>query len=199
MVLVTLEARPTRPEAIPGYNTAPDFETFKQVVKSVGCAIIGQTEDLAPADRRLYSIRDVTATVESVPLITSSILSKKIAAGLDALVMDVKTGSGAFMPSHERAIQLSESIIATAARADLKANVVITDMNEVLGTTAGNALEIEESMAYLRDDYRDSRLDEVVMALCAEMLIATGLEDKPSTRAGALRQGGDERPGGGAL
>jgi len=164
-------------EAIPGYNTAPDFETFRKVVKSVGCAVIGQTADLAPADRRLYAIRDVTATVESVPLITSSILSKKIAAGLDALVMDVKTGSGAFMPSHERAIQLSESIIATAARAELKTNVVITDMNEVLGTTAGNALEIEESMAYLRDDYRDSRLDEVVLALCAEMLLATGLDD----------------------
>ncbi len=164
-------------EAIPGYNTAPDFETFRKVVKSVGCAIIGQTGDLAPADRRLYAIRDVTATVESVPLITASILSKKIAAGLDALVMDVKVGSGAFMASHERAVQLSQSIIETAGKANLKTNVVITDMNEVLGRTAGNALEIEESMAYLRNDYRDSRLDEVVMALCAEMLIASGLED----------------------
>jgi len=164
-------------EAIPGYNTAPDFETFRKVVKSIGCAVIGQTEDLAPADRRLYAIRDVTATVESVPLITASILSKKIAAGLDALVMDVKVGSGAFMPSHERAVELSKSIIATAARASLKTNVVMTDMNEVLGTTAGNALEIEESMAFLRNDYRDSRLDDVVMALCAEMLIASGQED----------------------
>jgi thymidine phosphorylase len=164
-------------EAIPGYTTAPDFETFRKIVKSVGCAVIGQTEDLAPADRRLYAIRDVTATVESVPLITASILSKKIAAGLDALVMDVKVGSGAFMPSYERAVELSKSIIATAAKADLKTNVVMTDMNEVLGTTAGNALEIEESMAFLRNDYRDSRLDDVVMALCAEMLIATGLED----------------------
>lgn len=164
-------------EAIPGYNTAPDFDTFKKIVKSVGCAVIGQTSDLAPADRRLYAIRDVTATIESVPLITASILSKKIAAGLDALVMDVKVGSGAFMVSHERAVQLSQSIITTAAKAKLKTNVVITDMNEVLGTTVGNALEIEESMAYLRNDYRDSRLDEVVLALCAEMLIATGLED----------------------
>lgn len=163
-------------ESIPGYNTAPDFETFRNVVKSVGCAVIGQTADLAPADRRLYAIRDVTATVESIPLITASILSKKIAAGLDALVMDVKVGSGAFMPSHERAVELSKSIIATAAKADLKTNVVMTDMNEVLGTTAGNALEIEESMAYLRDDYRDSRLDDVVMALCAEMLLVTGIE-----------------------
>ena len=165
-------------EAIPGYNTAPDFETFKKVVKSVGCAVIGQTADLAPADRRLYAIRDVTATVESIPLITASILSKKIAAGLDVLVMDVKVGSGAFMPTHERSIELAKSIIDTSTRADLKTHAVMTDMNEVLGTTAGNALEIEESMAYLRNDYRDSRLDDVVMALCAEMLIATGLESE---------------------
>ena len=164
-------------EAIPGYNTAPDFETFKGIVKSVGCAVIGQTADLAPADRRLYAIRDVTATVESIPLITASILSKKIAAGLDALVMDVKVGSGAFMPSHEKSVELAKSIIATAAQADLKTSAVLTDMNEVLGTTAGNALEIAESMAYLRNDYRDSRLDEVVMALCAEMLLLTGIEN----------------------
>ncbi len=164
-------------EAIPGYNTAPDFETFRNVVKSVGCAIIGQTADLAPADRRLYAIRDVTATIESIPLITASILSKKIAAGLDALVMDVKVGSGAFMSSHERAVRLSQSIIATAAKANLRTTVVITDMNEVLGTTAGNAVEIAESVAYLRNDYRDSRLDEVVMQLCAQMLLVTGTED----------------------
>ena len=164
-------------EAIPGYNTAPDFEKFKEIVRSVGCAVIGQTADLAPADRRLYAIRDVTATVESIPLITASILSKKIAAGLDALVMDVKVGSGAFMPSHEKSVDLAKSIIATAAQADLRTSAVLTDMNEVLGTTAGNALEIAESMAYLRNDYRDSRLDDVVMALCAEMLLLTGVED----------------------
>ena len=164
-------------EAIPGYNTAPDFETFRRVVKSVGCAVIGQTADLAPADRRLYAIRDVTATVESIPLITASILSKKIAAGLDALVMDVKVGTGAFMPTYDKSVDLAKSIIATAAKADLKTSAVLTDMNEVLGTTAGNALEIAESMAYLRNDYRDSRLDEVVMALCAEMLLITGIED----------------------
>ena len=132
-------------ESIPGYNTAPDFATFRQVVKDVGCAIIGQTSDLAPADRRFYAIRDVTATVESVPLITASILSKKIAAGLDALVMDVKVGSGAFMKTPVRARKLSESIIKTAAMADLTTHVLITDMNEVLGRTAGNALEIAET------------------------------------------------------
>jgi thymidine phosphorylase len=163
-------------ESIPGYNATPDFATFRRVVSDVGCAIIGQTADLAPADRRFYAIRDVTGTVESVPLITASILAKKIAAGLDALVMDVKVGSGAFMSSQEKAVKMSESIIETAAKAGLKSSALITDMNEVLGTTAGNALEIEESMAYLRNDKRDPRLDEVVLGLCAEMLEITGLE-----------------------
>jgi len=167
-------------EAIPGYNATPDFSLFRKVVREAGCAIIGQTEELAPADRRLYAIRDVTATVESIPLITASILSKKIAAGLDALVMDIKYGSGAFMPSMEKARELANSIISTAATANLKTHALITDMNECLGSTAGNALEIAESMEFLRGDYRESRLDEVVMALCAEMLIVTGLENDRS-------------------
>jgi len=163
-------------ECIPGYNATPDFATFNKVVKSVGCAVIGQTSDLAPADRRLYAIRDVTGTVESVPLITASILSKKIAAGLDALVMDVKVGSGAFMSEFDQAMELADSIVRTAGKAGLTTHAIITDMNEVLGTTAGNALEIEESMRYLRNEQRDPRLDEVVLALCAEMLMVTGLE-----------------------
>jgi thymidine phosphorylase len=163
-------------ECIPGYNTAPDFGTFKSIVKSVGCAIIGQTSDLAPADRRLYSIRDVTGTVASIPLITASILAKKIAAGLGALVMDVKVGNGAFMESLEQSEALANSIISTAAKAGVKTHALITDMNEVLGTTAGNAVEIEESMRYLRNEHRDSRLDEVVIALSVEMLVAGGIE-----------------------
>lgn len=163
-------------ESIPGYDTAPDFDTFQSVVKKVGCAIIGQTADLAPADRRLYAIRDVTGTVESIPLITASILSKKIAAGTDALVMDVKTGSGAVMPSFEKSVELAESVIGTAAQAGLKASALITDMDEVLGTTAGNALEIEESMVFLRNEFREPRLNEVVLALCAEMLVSSGIE-----------------------
>jgi thymidine phosphorylase len=163
-------------ESIPGYNSAPDFATFRKVVKEVGCAIIGQTADLAPADRRFYAIRDVTATVESVPLITASILSKKIAAGLDALVMDVKVGTGAFMPTPERARKLAESIISTAAMAGLKTHVLITDMNEVLGRTAGNALEIDEALCFLRDEDRERRLNEVTLGLCAEMLLATNVE-----------------------
>ena len=135
-------------EAIPGYITAPDFATFRRVVRDAGCAIIGQTADLAPADKRFYAIRDVTATVESVPLITASILSKKIAAGLDALVMDVKVGSGAFMPTYERSVELSKSIIATAAKADLKTSAVLTNMDEVLGTTAGMAFCIRNANSY---------------------------------------------------
>ncbi len=173
-------------ESIPGYNATPDFALFRKVVKSAGCAIIGQTADLAPADRRLYAIRDTTATVESVPLITASILSKKIAAGLQALVMDVKVGTGAFMSEVEKAEELANSIIATAATANLRTHAIITDMNECLGHTAGNAVEIAESIEYLKNNQRESRLDEVVMSLCAEMLVATGLDnDRKSARARA--------------
>ncbi len=171
-------------ESIPGYNVTPDFALFKKTVKSAGCAIIGQTADLAPADRRLYAIRDVTATVASVPLITASILSKKIAAGLQALVMDVKVGTGAFMSDTDKAEELALSILATAKRANLRTHALITDMNECLGHTAGNAVEIAESIEYLKNDQRESRLDEVVMSLCAEMLIMTDLEsDRAAARS----------------
>lgn len=168
-------------EAIPGYNAAPDFSVFRKVVETVGCAIIGQTADLAPADRRLYAIRDVTATIDSIPLITASILSKKIAAGLEALVMDVKVGTGAFMSDMGRAEELARTIVATAADANLKTHAVITDMNECLGHSAGNAVEIAESIEFLKNEEREPRLDEVVMTLCAEMLVATGLEENQGT------------------
>jgi thymidine phosphorylase len=167
-------------ESIPGYNAAPNFELFKKVVKSAGCAIIGQTADLAPADRRLYAIRDVTETVASVPLITASILSKKIAAGLQALVMDVKCGSGAFMTDADKAEELALSIIATAAKANLRTHALITDMNECLGNSAGNAVEIAESIEFLKNNEREPRLDEVVVSLCAEMLIASGVQADPA-------------------
>ncbi|MDH5303832.1 MAG: thymidine phosphorylase [Gammaproteobacteria bacterium] len=183
-------------EAIPGYNTAPDFATFKRIVRETGCAIIGQTADLAPADRRFYAIRDVTGTVESVPLITASILAKKIAAGLDALVMDVKVGSGAFMGTQDQARELGLSIVRTAALANLKTHVLITDMNEVLGRTAGNALEIAETVRYLKNEDREARLDAVVMGLCAEMLIASGIA---ADRAVALRKSEDAVSSGRAL
>src|SRR5215203_5392990 len=128
-------------DAIPGYDTAPSLERFRQVVAEVGCAIIGQTADLAPADRRLYAVRDATGTVESIPLIVASILSKKLAAGLERLVMDVKFGSGAFMAARDDARALAMSLVEVAAGAGLRTVALLTDMNQVLGTTAGNALE----------------------------------------------------------
>lgn len=157
--------------SIPGYDPMPDAALFRKVVKSVGCAIIGQTADLAPADRRLYSIRDITGTVESVPLITASILSKKIAAGLDGLVMDVKYGTGAFMSSVGEAEELARSLIGTAAASGLVTHALLTDMNENLGLSAGNAVEVAESMAFLSNVHRESRLNEVVLSLVAEMLV----------------------------
>ena len=168
-------------DSIPGYRSTPDLAAFERVVRTVGCAIIGQTADLAPADRRLYAIRDVSGTVESIPLITASILSKKIAAGLDALVMDVKVGSGAFMASMEQARALARSIIETAGSAGLKTHALITDMNETLGLTAGNAVEIRESVAYLTDGTREPRLNEVVLALCAQLLVLSGVERSTDT------------------
>lgn len=162
--------------AIPGYDPIPDPELFRKVVKDVGCAIIGQTRDLAPADRRLYSIRDITATVESVPLITASILSKKMSAGLEGLVMDVKFGTGAFMSDTEEAETLANSIIGTGGASGLKTHALITDMNENLGLTAGNSVEIRESVQYLRGDVREARLDEITLGLVAEMLLVGGIE-----------------------
>ncbi|NOX69350.1 MAG: thymidine phosphorylase [Gammaproteobacteria bacterium] len=163
--------------AIPGYEAIPSAALFKKVVKDVGCAIIGQTRDLAPADRRLYSIRDVTATVESVPLITASILSKKMAAGLDGLVMDIKFGTGAFMSDADEAETLASSIVGTAAASGMKTHALLTDMNENLGRTAGNAVEVRESVQYLAGDFRDARLDEVTLGLVAEMLVVGGIEN----------------------
>ncbi len=157
--------------SIPGYQTAPDLDTFRRVVAGAGCAIIGQTDDLAPADRRLYAIRDVTATVESIPLLTSSILSKKIAAGLTGLVMDIKFGSGAFIPAYDGALELANSIVGVAGRAGLPTTALLTDMNQVLGRTAGNAVEVREAIAYLRGDDREARLDEVTRTLSAELLV----------------------------
>lgn len=163
-------------ESIPGYNTAPDIAGFRRCITEAGCAIIGQTGDLAPADRRLYGIRDVTATVESIPLITASILSKKLAAGLDGLVMDVKTGNGAFANDLPMARELAESIVAVANGAGLKTTALITDMNQVLGRSVGNAVEVAETVAFLRGKgARDKRLLEVVLALAGEMLATGGI------------------------
>lgn len=169
-------------ESIPGYRAKPDNELLRRVVKEVGCAVIGATDDIAPADKRLYAIRDVTATVESLDLITASILSKKLAAGLDALVMDVKFGSGAFMQRFEDAEALADSIVTVSKGAGLPAVALLTDMNEVLGRSAGNALEMRECLAILRGEPADPRLYEVTAALAAELLALAGLA--PDAAAG---------------
>ena len=162
-------------DAIPGYVSQPDLALFRKVVRDAGCAVIGQTADLAPADKRLYAIRDVTGTVESVPLITASILSKKLAAGLEQLVLDVKTGTGAFMATPEEARELTESLVSVANGAGLKTSALITDMNEPLASAAGNAVEIANALDYLTGVRRDPRLHEVTVALGAELLQLAGL------------------------
>ncbi len=161
-------------DSIPGYQTAPSNELFRKVVRQVGCAIIGQTGNLAPADKKIYAIRDVCATVESVQLITASILSKKLAAGLDCLVMDLKCGNGAFMESLESGRELAHSIVRVANAAGTKTKAVLTDMNQVLGHAAGNAVEVAEAVEYLKGR-RNPRLHEITMELCAELLLSAGL------------------------
>ncbi len=175
-------------ESIPGYDVAPASDRLRDVVVAVGCAIVGQTARLAPADRRLYAIRDATGTVESIPLIVGSILSKKLAAGLDALVMDVKVGSGAFLPDLESARELARAIVDVARGNGLPTAALLTDMNQVLGRTAGNAVEVRESIDHLTGAARDERLTEVTLALSAELLVLGGVfADVADARAAAER------------
>ncbi len=171
-------------ESIPCYNTTPTNEEFGQVTKDAGVAIIGQTGDLAPADKRIYATRDITATVDNISLITASILSKKLAAGLESLVMDVKVGSGAFMPTYDASEELAKSIVAVANGAGTKTTAILTDMNQVLASSAGNAVEVREAVRFLTGEYRNPRLLEVTMALCAEMLVLGELaQDAEEARA----------------
>lgn len=158
-------------DSIPGYKTMPDNDLFRRTVKEAGCAVIGQTGNLAPADKKIYAIRDVCGTVESIELITASILSKKLAAGLEYLVMDLKCGNGAFMDNIEDARKLARSIVKVANGAGTKTSALITDMNQVLGRTVGNALEMKEAVDFLKGENVDSRLAEITLALCAELLV----------------------------
>jgi len=167
-------------ESIPGYDIKPSAALFRRTVMEAGCAIIGQTADLAPADRRLYAIRDVTATVDSVPLITASILSKKLAAGLQSLVLDVKIGNGAFMVGREEAETLARSLVGVANGAGVKTTALITDMNEPLADAAGNAIEIENCLAFLRGEKAGTRLETVTMSFAAEMLVTSGVAASPT-------------------
>ena len=161
--------------SIPGYDTAPNLSRLRAAVKSAGCAIVGQTADLAPADRRLYAVRDVTATSDSLPLITASILSKKLAAGLDALVMDVKVGSGALLPSLEAATALAESLLEVGGTAGLSMVAFLTDMTQALGHDVGNALETREAIDFLTGHRREPRLTVVTATLASELLVLGGL------------------------
>jgi thymidine phosphorylase len=165
-------------ESIPGYNATPDAEVTRRIVKDVGCVIGGQTDDLVPADRRLYAIRDAVGAVESLPLIVSSILSKKLAAGLQGLVMDVKHGGGAFMAALGDARALARALVDVAGAAGLPTVALLTDMDQVLGHTAGNAVEVRESLDVLTGaPDADPRLVEVTLALARELLALGGLPD----------------------
>jgi thymidine phosphorylase len=165
---------------IPGYNATPDAALMGKVVREVGCVIGGQTDDLAPADRKLYAIRDATGSVEAIPLIVSSILSKKLAAGLGGLVMDVKHGNGAFMSELDDARALARALVDVANAAGLPTVALLTDMDRVLGVTAGNALEVGESIELLKDPgAADPRLVEVTLALTRALLDLGGIDADP--------------------
>lgn len=174
-------------DSIPGYASQPDNALFREAVATTGTAIIGQTANLAPADKRFYAIRDVTATVESVPLITASILSKKLAAGLHSLVLDVKLGNGAFMTRSRDATELATSLVEVANGAGLKTTALITGMNEPLASAAGNAVEVQNAVDFLTRRSREKRLSDVTLALAAEMLQSAGIAG--SNQEGLLRAG----------
>jgi pyrimidine-nucleoside phosphorylase len=158
-------------EAIPGFRVDLSVSAFRRQLRRIGCALIGQTNDMAPADKRLYALRDVTGTVESIPLITSSILSKKLAEGIDALVLDVKVGRGAFMKTESDARELARALVRVGRQAGKRVSALLTDMGEPLGRTIGNALETAEAFEVLHGGGPDD-LVEVTYALAAEMLLA---------------------------
>ncbi|NNC90322.1 MAG: thymidine phosphorylase, partial [Akkermansiaceae bacterium] len=176
-------------EAIPGYRTDPEEALFRRVVAEAGVAIIGQTAELAPADRRMYAVRDVTATVESIDLITASILSKKLAAGLECLVMDVKTGNGAFMVELEASRKLAESIVQVANGAGVRTSALVTDMNQPLASSAGNAVEVMECVRLLRGEPGSDRLRAVTLELAAELLDLAGIDNPRPRLEDALASG----------
>jgi len=167
-------------ESIPGYKTDLSVDEFRKIVKRVGCSIIGQSEEIAPADRVLYSIRDVTGTVPSIPLITASILSKKLSVNLDGIIFDVKTGLGAFMRKYEDALKLANSLVNVSKKMGVKAKALITDMNEPLGSMVGNRLEVMEVLFYL-NGAEINDFDEVVKNLCAHMLLMGGKTESLDT------------------
>lgn len=163
-------------ESIPGYDIHPQTDRLRSIIKEVGCAIVGPTALLAPADKRIYAVRDVTSTVDNIALITASILSKKLASGLQTLVLDVKVGSGSFMTEREDAEKLARTLVDVANGAGLKTSAFITDMNEPLADSVGNSLEVDTCLRFLKGELEGSRLETVVYALVAEMLVSSGVE-----------------------
>ena len=162
-------------DSIPGYNTSPNEELLRRVVSKVGCAIIGQTNELAPADKRLYAIRDVTGTVESIDLITASILSKKLAAGLEGLVIDVKCGNGAFMQDFNEASTLAKSLVTVSNESGCKTTALVTDMNQPLSQSIGNSLEVLAAIDILKGSSKDYRLLEVTKSLGVSVLCSSNI------------------------
>ena len=175
-------------ESIPGYRTQVPGEEFERVVSDVGCAIVGAGEGIAPADKRLYAIRDLTGTVESVDLITSSILSKKLAAGLEALILDVKVGSGAFMQDIDGARQLARSLVSVANGTGCRTSALLTDMNQSLAFSAGNALEVKSALAVLKNEPGEERLLEVTLALGSNLLVNAGIFSDEDTAKESLEE-----------
>jgi pyrimidine-nucleoside phosphorylase len=161
-------------ESIPGYRTLLDAKSFERIVAKIGVSMIGQTKELAPADGRIYALRDVTATVESIPLIVASILSKKIAEGIDALVLDVKAGGGAFMKDVRAAKRLARALVSVGTRAGKRVSALVTDMSAPTGVMVGNALEVREAIDVLRGGGPADTV-EVTVALGAEMLELAGV------------------------
>ena len=161
-------------DSIPGFRNDLEPDEFIEIVQKVGCAVAGQSARLAPADKRLYALRDVTGTVDSLPLIVSSILSKKLAAGARAIVLDVKTGSGALMEREEDALRLARDMVRIGCQAGRRVSALVTDMNQPLGMYIGNALEVEEAVRVLRGEVRGQLLD-VALSLGEMMLTAAGV------------------------
>jgi pyrimidine-nucleoside phosphorylase len=171
-------------ESIPGFRTALSLSEAKAQVERIGCAMLGQTPEIAPADKRLYALRDVTATVESIPLIAASIMSKKLAEGLNGLVLDVKTGSGAFLPETSKAIELAQTMIGLGETRGCPSVALLTAMDRPLGRSCGNALEVEEAIEGLRGEGPED-LMEVTYRLAVEMLLLVGAAE---TAASARRK-----------
>ncbi len=175
-------------EAIPGFRTDLSAADFQRVVDTVGCAIVSQTADICPADKKIYGLRDVTGTVPSLPLIVSSIMSKKLAEGVDGLVLDVKYGSGAFMKSVPAARELAEAMVAVGRLMGRKMVALLTDMNQPLGRAVGNALEVDEVVAILRNAATEPDLMQVTLALGSEMLVMAGAAADAASAEKLLRE-----------